>query len=170
MKKEAESNLNICGKLQFEPANGIKRLQFLLLEYQIFSDNKEDSALPSSLHWPFSLLSLMLHVAKSHALVLLRLPCFFVKLDTKIVGLFAMQEQCKSLTVASLAVTKKYRRLGIGTCILGYIEAIAKSASKKWLETLVLRKNIPAQHFYGQYGFRITEKARTYYIMKKEVY
>ena len=110
----------------------------------------------------------MLHIVKSRALALLRLPCYFVKLETKIVGLCAIQEHHESLLVASLGVAKEYRRLGITTRILGYIETIAKHMGKRWLETLVLRKNIPAQRLYTRYGFTFTQSERTHCIMRKE--
>jgi len=110
----------------------------------------------------------MLHVVKSHAFALLRLLWYFVKLETKIVGLWAIQEHRESLLVASLGVAKEYRRLGIGTCILGYIETIAKHMRKRWLETLVLRKNIPVQRLYTKYGFTFTQSERMHWMMRKE--
>jgi len=169
LKKKTKAEPDICRKLQFETVKGIKHLQFLLLEYRFFKDSEESSALPLSLPWLLSPLSLMLHIVKSHALALLMLPCYFVRLETKIVGLLATQERHEILLVASLGVAKEYRRLGIGTCILGYIETIAKRMNKRWLETLVLRKNIPAQRLYTKYGFRVIKSERGHCIMRKEV-
>jgi ribosomal protein S18 acetylase RimI-like enzyme len=168
LKKGIGTKPDICGKLQFEAVMGIERLQFLLLEYRFFKDSEEGRALPLSLPWPLSPLSLMLHVVKTRALTLLRLPCYFVKLETEIVGLFAVQEHNERLVVASLGVAREYRRLGIGTCILGCIEAIARHMRKRWLETLVLRKNVPAQRLYRKYGFTYTRSERMHCIMKKE--
>lgn len=168
MKKEIRAEPDICRKLQFEAVGGIKRFQFLLLEYRFFKDSEEGSALPLNLPWPLYPLSLMLHIVKSRALALLKLPCYFVKLETKIVGLLAIQEHHESLLVASLGVAKEYRRLGIGTCILGYIETIARRMGKRWLETLVLRKNIPAQRLYTKYGFTFIQSERMHCIMRKK--
>jgi GNAT superfamily N-acetyltransferase len=114
----------------------------------------------------------MLHVAKSHALVLFKLPCYFAKLETKTVGLLAFEEQHESLFVASLVVAKKCRRLGIGTCILGYVETIARHMNKRWLEADVLRKNFPAQRFYTKFGFTFIQNERMRDIMrgKKPLY
>jgi len=81
-----------------------------------------------------------------------------------------MQEHHESLFVASLGVAQEYRRLRIGTCILRYIEAIAKHMDKRWLETLVLRKNIPAQRLYKKYGFTFIQSERMHYIMRKETH
>jgi len=169
LKKETEAKLDICRKLQFKPVNGIKRLQFLLLEYRIFKDSEERSALPMNLPWLLCPLSLILYVVKTHALTLLRLPCYFVRLESKIVGLMAIQERHESLLVASLGVAKEYRRLGVGTCILGRIETIAEHMRKRRLETLVLRKNIPAQRLYTKYGFRFLQSEDTHCILRKEV-
>ena len=168
LKKKIRAERDICRKLQFEAVRGIKRLQFLLLEYRFFKDREEGSALPLSLPWFLSPLSLMLHIVKSRAFALLRLPCYFVKLETRVVGLWAIQEHHESLLVASLGVAKEYRQLGIGTCILGYIETIAKHMGKRWLETLALRKNIPAQRLYTKYGFTFTQSERMHRIMRKE--
>jgi len=166
LKKEVGAPPAICGRLRFETAKGIKRLQFLLLEYRFFRDSEEGSALPLNLPRLLSPLSLMFHIAKSHALVLLKLPCHFVKLETRIVGLFATQEHCESLLVASLGVAKEYRRLGIGICILSYIERLAKRMDKRWLEVDVLNKNIPAQRVYSKFGFTFIHSERMHYITR----
>lgn len=166
MKNEIGTEPDICRKLQFEVARRIRRLQFLLLEYRFFKDSEEGSSLPLNLPWPFFPLSLMLHIVKSRALVLLRLPCYFVKIDAKIVGLWAVQEQHESLLVASLGVAKGYRRLGIGTRILVHVEAVARHMGKRWLEVDVLRKNIPAQRLYTKYGFSFIQGGRIHYIMR----
>jgi ribosomal protein S18 acetylase RimI-like enzyme len=108
----------------------------------------------------------MLHIVKSRALALLKLPCCFVKLGARIVGLWAIQEHRESLFVASLGVAKEYRRLGIGTCILGCIETIARHMGKRWLEVDVLRKNTPALRLYTKYGFTFIQSERTHYIMR----
>jgi len=168
LKKEVGVASDVCRKLQLETIRGIKRLQFLLLEYRFFKDSDEGSALPVNLPWLLFPLSLMLYIVKTRALVLLRLPCYFVKMETKIVGLMAIEEHHESLLVASLGVAKEYRRLGIGTCILGYIETIAKHMGKRWLETLVLRKNIPAQRLYTKNGFTIIQGKKMHCIMRKE--
>ena len=166
MKKEIGAEPDICRKLQFEAVRGIKHLQFILLEYRFFKNSEEGRALPLNLPWPLSPLSLMLHIVKSHALTLLKLPCYFVKLETKIVGLLAIQEHNESLIVASLGVAKEYRRLGIGTCILSYIETIAKHMGKRLLEVDVLRKNIPAERLYTKYGFTFVQSERMFFIMR----
>jgi GNAT superfamily N-acetyltransferase len=168
LKKRFGAEADAYGKLRLETVRGIKRLQFLLLEYRFFKDSDEGSALPVSLPWFLSPLSLTLHIAKTRALALLWLPCYFVKLENRIVGLFAIQERRESLVVASLAVAKEYRRHGIGTCMLDCIETIAKHMSKRWLEVEVWRKNIPAQRLYAKCGFRLIQSEGMLYKMRKE--
>jgi GNAT superfamily N-acetyltransferase len=168
LKKEVKTEPDICGKLKLEAASGLKHLQFILLEYRFFKDSEEGSALPLNLPRVLAPLSLALHIVESRALTLLRLPCYFVKLETRIVGLWAVQERHESLVVASIGVAKEYRGLGIGTCILSYIEAIAKHLSKRWLETLVLSRNIPAQRLYSKHGFAFIQVERMHCIMRKE--
>jgi len=166
LKKEIGVEPDICRKLQFEAARGVKRLQFLLLEFRFFKESEEGRALPLNLPWLLSPLSLMLHIVKSRALGLLRLPCYFVKLEKKIVGLMAIQENHESLIVASLGVAKDYRRLRIGTCILCHSEAIARHMDKRWLEVDVLTKNIPAQRLYAKYGFTFIRRERMHYVTR----
>lgn len=158
-----------CRKLQFEPVKGIKRLQFLLLEYRFLIDSDQGSALPLSLPRLLFPLSLMLYIFETRAHAILKLPCYFAKLETKIVGLLAFQEGSMDLLVASLGVTKECRRIGIGTCILSHAEKTAKRKAKKWMEVGVYRKNIPAQRFYAKYGFRFIHSERALHIMRKEV-
>ena len=57
----------------------------------------------------------------------------------------------------------------MGTRILGCIEAIARRKGKRWLETVVWRKNIPAQRLYAKYGFMFIQSERMYYVMRKEI-
>jgi ribosomal protein S18 acetylase RimI-like enzyme len=166
LKKDAAPEPVICGRLQFEPAKGIKHLQFLLLEYHFFRGSEGGSALLLDLPWLLSPLSLMVHIVKSRAIILLVIPCYFAKLDTRIVGLMAIQGSHEGLLVASLGVAKEHRRLGIGTCILRYVEVIAGLMGKKWLEVDVLRKNIPALQFYTKYGFTFVQSERTRYIVR----
>ena len=157
MKKEIGAEPDIFAKLHVEPVRGIKRFRFILLEYYCFRDSEESGDLPRGLPWFPSPLALMVHIVKTRALALLGFPCYFVKLEKEIVGLFAIQEQRESLLVASLGIAKQYRRRGIGTCILGYIETIAERMGKRWLEVDAWRKNIPAQRLYTKYGFTFTQ-------------
>lgn len=158
LKEEVEKEPDICRRLRFEAVGGIKRLQFLLSEYRFFKDGEEGGALILSVPWPLSPLSLMFHIVKTRALALIRLPCYYVKLKAKVVGLWAIQEHHDSLFVASLSVAKEYRRLGLGTCILERIESIARRMGKRWMEVDVLKKNIPAQRLYTKYGFKFEDE------------
>jgi GNAT superfamily N-acetyltransferase len=170
LEREIEEDSAACKKLQFEIVKGIRRLQFLILEHQFFRNSENGGAL--ALNMPLFLFpfSLMLHIAKTHALTLLRLPCYFVKLGTEIVGLFAVEGRRESLFVASLGVAKQYRGLGIGTRILCCIEATAKRLDKKWVEVDVWSKNIPAQRLYAKYGFRFVRSEGILYHMRMKTH
>jgi len=80
--------------------------------------------------------------------------------------LFAVEEHRQSLHVASLGVAKEYRRVGMGTYMLGYIEKIAEHMGKGLLEVDVLTKNIPAQRLYIKHGFTFTPGERTHGMMR----
>ncbi len=154
MKKQKETGKDFHGKLYFELTRGINRVLFILIEYRFFNDSEEEgSALILKLPRLLGPLSLLIHVMESHALTLLKLPCYFAKLDEEIVGVFAFQEYHESLFVASLAVRKQYRRLGIGAFILSQIEKTARRMHKKCLEVDVLMKNVPGRRLYTRSGF-----------------
>lgn len=161
LRAEIDAGRDICGELRFEAAKRLGRLQFVLLEYLLLKDSEEGGALPLALPWFLSLLSLTLHVVKSRALSLLRLPCYFVRLGKEVIGLLAIQDRNERLIVASLGVAKRYRRLGMGTCILGYAEAVARRMGKKMLEVDVYGKNIPALGLYTRYGFTFVPSLST---------
>lgn len=166
LRKEIGAKRDICGELHFEAVRRIKRLQFIFLEFYFFRDTESGSVLPLNLSWLLSPLSLTLHIVKSHALSLLFLPCYLVKLEAKTVGLLAIQERRESLVVASLGVARRYRRLGIGTCILRYVETTAKHRGRRSLEVDVYEKNAPAQRLYASYGFTFSHGARMRNMMK----
>ena len=139
--------------MRYEAVGGLRRFRFILLEFYIFRGSELGNALPLNLPWFLLPISLAIHVVESRALSLLDLPCYFVRLGTKIVGLFAVQEERGSLVIASLGVVKGYRRLGIGTCILRHVETSARLRGKSLLKVDVYRGNVPAQRFYTKYGF-----------------
>jgi GNAT superfamily N-acetyltransferase len=157
---------DICGRLEFKTARGLGRVLFILLEYRFFSESEEGGALFFSLPRFLSPLSFVLNVVKSRALSLLRFPCCYVRLATKVVGLFGLQERDESLVVASLAVAKEYRRLGIGNRILDCVETCARKKGKGFLEVHVYTKNVPARMFYSQHGFIFVQSARMANIME----
>lgn len=166
LRTEVEATRDICEELRLEAAKRLGRLRFILLEFLFFRDSEEGGALPLSLPWSLSPLSLALHTVKSRALSLLRLPCYFVRLGKETVGLLAMQDQNECLIVASLGVARRYRRLGIGTCILGHVETTARRMGKRILKVDVYGKNTPALRFYTEYGFTLVPSLSTRSMMK----
>jgi ribosomal protein S18 acetylase RimI-like enzyme len=165
LNREVETERDVCRRLQFEPVRGVERLRFLLVEYRFFKDSEAGDALTVSLPRLLSPLSLMLHIVKTRALTLVGLPCYYVKLGAKTVGLWATQEHHNSLFVASLGIAKEYRRLGLGTFILKRVESVARRMGKRWIEVDVLKKNIPAQRLYTKFGFKFKDE-RMYGMMR----
>jgi GNAT superfamily N-acetyltransferase len=139
---------------------------FIPAEYRFFRDSEERTgALVINLPWPLCPLSMIIHILESHALTLLKLPCFYVKLGRETVGLFAYQENQEGILVASLAVRRQYRRLGIGEFLLKQIEQMARQKYKHWLEVAVQRKNSPAIRLYTGFGFIFEERSGNRRIM-----
>ena len=161
MKKRSQTELRILEKLRFELCRGIMRPLFVFIEYRLFKDSEEEgSALALQLPRFLAPLSMLVHIIESHALTLLKLPCYLTKFDGEITGVFAYQEYNESLLVASLGVRKTYRRLGIGSLILKQIEKAARKMRKKYLEVDVLIKNIPAKRLYERTGFKFLRRSK----------
>jgi GNAT superfamily N-acetyltransferase len=166
LKKEVEGRRSVHGMLRFELARGIKRPMFILTEYWFFREGEARAgALVIKLPWPLCPLSMMIHVLESHALALLEVPCYYVNLGKKTVGLFAYQESHDVMRVASLAVRSQWRRLGIGGFLLKQIEQTARHMHKQWLEVAVLRKNSPATRLYTGFGFTFQKRSGNRRIM-----
>jgi GNAT superfamily N-acetyltransferase len=154
MKKPSRTELRIQEKLQSELCSGIKRPLFVFIEYRLFKDSEEEgSALALQLPQFLTPFSMLIHIIESHALTLLKLPCYLAKFDGEIVGVFAYQEYHESLLVASLGVRKQYRRMGMGMCLLKQMEKVARSMHKKYVEVDVLTKNVPAMRLYARSAF-----------------
>ena len=165
--KRNEVERTFRGTLIFELARGIRRPLFILSEYEFFrGGGAGSSALVLDLPWPFWLASMLLHILESHAITLLKLPCYYVKVNMKTLGLFAYQENHESLRVASLAVRRQFRRLGIGESLLHLVETTARKMHKKWLEVDVLKKNVPARRLYTNYGFTLQQRSGNRRIMR----
>jgi GNAT superfamily N-acetyltransferase len=98
-------------------------------------------------------MSFLIHILESHALNLLKLPCYLAKLEGETVGVFAYREFHESLFVASLGVRKKYRRMGVGTLLLKQMGKVARSMQKWYLEVDVRIKNAPTRRLYSGYAF-----------------
>jgi hypothetical protein len=109
LEKKIRAEPGICRKLQFEAVRGIKRLQFLLLEYRFFKDSEEGSALPLSLPSFLSPLSLMLHIVKSRARLFRNL---FVGL---VVGVFWGFSACFSWLTGDF-----YLKISVLNCLLPF--------------------------------------------------
>jgi GNAT superfamily N-acetyltransferase len=58
------------------------------------------------------------------------------------------------------------RALGIGTCVLRYVETKARDRSRRLLEVDVYERNAPAQRLYTKYGFKFTYSARMRTVMR----
>ena len=154
MKKRSRARLRIRGELKFELCRGIRRPLFLFDEYSLFKESeKEGSPLAVQLPPFLDPMSFLIHILESHALTLLKLPCYLAKLDGETVGVFAYQKFQESLFVASLGVKKQYRRMGLGTLLLEQMEKAARILHKRSLEVDVRIKNAPAKRLYAGYAF-----------------
>lgn len=94
---------------------------------------------------------------------------YFVVLERRIVGVFALREKVESLYVSSIAVSPFYRRMGMATYVLNYSALLAGQLHKMALELSVLKANAPALRLYGSFGFRKKEERRRSFVLRKTI-
>lgn len=83
---------------------------------------------------------------------------------TNIVGFLIMKISKKNIHIMSLGITKKYRKKGIGSKMLEYLEQIAKHYSLIKTVTLNVHiENTAAINFYLKHNFVKTKEMSNYY-------
>jgi len=113
-------------------------------------------------------LALPPYVLVMEVLLFRRRRCF-VSLKNNVVGIFALHERPESLYVSSLAVSPKYRRLGIATFALNYACKLTVKMDKKWLELSVSTMNFPALRLYKKLGFTLKKEGKWSLTMRKKI-
>jgi len=99
----------------------------------------------------------------------LRRKCYFVRLEKHFVGTFSVSEEPNSIRIHSLTVNPQYRKLGIATYILNYVEEQAVCAKKNYLELSVRIDNNPALRLYRNFGFIVIKEDRWFFLLKKKI-
>jgi ribosomal protein S18 acetylase RimI-like enzyme len=85
------------------------------------------------------------------------------------VGLFAAEQYCDSLYLATLAVAKEVRRQDIAMCILDYVSKLAETSSVASIELSVLKVNTPAEKLYAKYGFEKQKESELSLVLQKRI-
>ena len=136
-----------------------KHLVFDLYEFKAFWKSENGEAL----EFPMPYVSVPFAVVPYFAaleVILFRARRYFVTLDNRIVGLFAVKPKQSLLVITNLAVLPEARRHRIGFYMLDQIRSLAAELGLKGLRLRVLKKNIPARQLYMKYGFRKKEETR----------
>jgi len=94
---------------------------------------------------------------------------YFIILEHRVVGVFALREETSTLYISSLAVSPDCRRIGIATYALNHAAAVASKLRKEALELTVLKKNTPAVRLYERHGYRVEKEKRRSYILRKQI-
>ena len=143
---------NNCRRLMIERVTLRKHLVFDLYEFNAFRKSEQGDAF----EFPMPSISVPFVVGPYFAVlevILLRARRYFVLLDNRIVGLFAVEPKNSLLVISNLAVVSEARRHGIGVYILDQICRMGAELGLKSLGLRVLKKNKPAQRLYVKYGF-----------------
>ena len=82
------------------------------------------------------------------------------------IGFLSFREQANYLYLETLQLIKSYRRQGIGTRLLSFIEDIAREKSKDKIRLRVINGN-PAQSLYRRNGFKLVEDEKWCLLMEK---
>jgi len=174
LEKETQANRgdviskNIQRHLRVEPVKKSAHLLFNLLEFTFFNSSENGSAMPFGNSGLLAFLIVAPYVLFCEV-IFFRRKRLFVKLKNHVAGTLVVHEESNALYVKSLAVAPGFRRLGVATFILTYVERSAKIIGKKSIELSVLKSNFPAQRLYRRFGFAQKEEKRRSFVLTKRV-
>ena len=159
---------NIHRFLQIKSTKRFGHLHFNLLNFHFFKSSEGGNLLFFGGPQLLSPLTVIPYILAMEV-ILFRGNRYFVKLKEQVVGMFVIREKPEALYINSIAVAPEYRRLGIATYILNYVNKLVKQLDKKWLELSVLKVNIPALRLYMKVGFAEKEEKKLSLILKKSI-
>jgi ribosomal protein S18 acetylase RimI-like enzyme len=149
----------------------VKRNQFLLFGLRVFDffkTSENENILLLGIPKVANCLILIPYIFKIGLLNLKR-KRYFVKLGKYLVATFSIAEYKESIHIYSLTVDPKWRKRGIATYILNFLEAKARYANKNWLELAVHKTNGSAIQFYKNFGFVRIDESKWFIHLKKIV-
>ncbi|MEO0075390.1 MAG: ribosomal protein S18-alanine N-acetyltransferase [candidate division WOR-3 bacterium] len=89
--------------------------------------------------------------------------CLVAKKDERVVGYANLWHFADELQLANIAVSKKFRRQGIGSALLNQVIEIAKAKKCQSVFLEVRVSNITAQKLYEKFNFQPVFKRKRYY-------
>ena len=85
--------------------------------------------------------------------------------DDGVIGFVIVQREPDHGHIVNLAVARAWRRRGIATRLLEYVETLARAAEVSKMMLEVRETNLPAQLLYRDAGYRATEILKRHYEM-----
>ena len=82
---------------------------------------------------------------------------FIVEENKKIIAYISIDINENSVYIADLYVLPEYRRKGIATKLIKFVDEVRKNKNKRYLRVDVRTKDKPALRFYEKFGFIILE-------------
>jgi len=156
------------GSLRIEPVDKRRLLTFNFLEFRFFWNSENGKAIVFGPPRLFKILIVVPYMLASEV-GNFRRKKYFVKLKNQTAAIFILRIERDSLFVSGLAVSPHYRRLGVGSFILKWIENLCKQMKLEWLELVVLKGNTPAQHLYQKFGFKIVTERKMALTLRKRI-
>ncbi|WP_416334881.1 ribosomal protein S18-alanine N-acetyltransferase [Anaerococcus sp. DFU013_CI05] len=88
---------------------------------------------------------------------------YVAEVDGKVVGFYISSHVMDEAEIFTIAVNKKYKKMGIATALLNHLveTSLSKNIKEVWLE--VSTNNIPAINLYKKFGFEIMGIRKNYY-------
>jgi len=90
------------------------------------------------------------------------------KIAGRVVGYICLWIVLDEMQIANIAVSKEYRRQGIGEKLLNYILALAQESKCQEISLDVRKSNISALKLYEKLGFEKKGRRKNYYRFPQE--
>jgi ribosomal protein S18 acetylase RimI-like enzyme len=159
-------------KLRHKPEiTSVERREYLLfslLDFRFFRNSETGNVLFFGSPGRLAPVVIAFYVL-ANEVFLLRSARFFAKAGGEVAGILAVRERRDAIYVKSLAVSPRWRRLGVATLMLDFACRLAERLNKKWVELGVLEANTDAQTLYAHCGFRVKAQSRRSLTLRKRV-
>lgn len=138
--------LSICTEIEFASVSDAVEISELSRKYIEYDLRRR--------YTPFRIRNLMRNASKNVVVA---------RKDRDLVGFGIMTYREDSANLDLLAVEKLYRRRGVGTQVVQWLEKVAITAAIMNIFVQVRKANVNAIHFYQRLGFLVVDEAAGYY-------
>lgn len=164
----SKNNMKLSRFLQIAPIKYSEFLLFGLIVFKFFRTHENKNILLLGIPKVANSFIIFLYIFK-FGFLNLRRKRYFVRLENHFVGTFSIDEMPNSIHIYSLTVNPQWRKCGIATYILNYVEARAICTNKNWLDLSVGKTNYPAIRLYKRFGFIRIGESKWFFLLRKSI-